>query len=134
MVRDAEEHAESDKAFQLLATARNQADNLIHATEKTLKDAKEGMVSEDEKTAIEEAIGALKEAIKGDDKEAIDEKSEALTSASAGLAEKLHAAAQAESGEEASDDAPTSGDDSAVDAEFEELEDDDENKGKDKDK
>ena len=89
MVKDAEEHAESDKAFQALATAKNQADNLIYTTEKTLKDLKDDQVSNDERSAIENAISELKEAVKGDDLTAINDKTEQLSNASSGLAEKL---------------------------------------------
>ena len=89
MVKDAEEHAESDKAFQALATAKNQADNLIYTTEKTLKDLKDDQVSDDERSAIENAISELKEAVKGDDLTAINDKTEQLSNASSGLAEKL---------------------------------------------
>src|SRR6056297_194597 len=90
MVKDAEANAEDDKKFKELAEVRNQADGLIHSTEKTLKDAGEGDVSDDEKQKIEDAIAALKEALKGSDKDDIDAKVKALTEASHSLAEKMY--------------------------------------------
>ncbi|MAZ40265.1 MAG: molecular chaperone DnaK [Legionellales bacterium] len=128
MVRDAESHADEDKAFQELVASRNQADALIHSTKKTLQEAKEGMVTEDEKTNIEAAIKDLEEVVRGDDKAAIDTKVEALSKASASLAEKMYAQAQQEQpadaqAENASADANANQDD-VVDAEFEEVNED----------
>src|SRR3990167_4673281 len=76
MVKDAEMNAEEDKKFHDLVTTRNQADNMIHAVTKAMKDAGD-KVSADEKQAIEQAILALKEAMKSDDKAQIDAKSQA---------------------------------------------------------
>lgn len=126
MVRDAESHAEEDRKFEELVTARNTADGMIHATRKTLEEAGD-KVEEGEKTAIEEAISELEEALKGDDKEAIEAKTQKLTEASSTLAQRMYAeaqqdaAAQAEPGPEAAD---AGGDPDAVDAEFEEVKDD----------
>src|SRR3546814_3916206 len=72
MVKDAEAHAEDDKKFNELIAARNQADQMIHAIEKSLKDLGE-KVEADEKKAIEDAIAAAREAVKGDDKDARSE-------------------------------------------------------------
>ncbi|AUM12158.1 molecular chaperone DnaK [Ketobacter alkanivorans] len=128
MVRDAESHAEEDRKFEELVTVRNQADGMIHATKKTLEEAAD-KVQPDEKTAIEAAITALEEALKGDDKDDIEAKTKALTEASSGLAQRLYAEQQAEGGAQATDAAADSGNagaaDDAVDAEFEEV---DENK------
>ncbi|MCP5016451.1 MAG: molecular chaperone DnaK [Ketobacter sp.] len=128
MVRDAESHAEEDRKFEELVTVRNQADGMIHATKKTLEEAAD-KVQPDEKTAIEAAITALDEALKGDDKDDIEAKTKALTEASSGLAQRLYAEQQAEGGAQATDAAADSGNagaaDDAVDAEFEEV---DENK------
>ncbi|OGT57858.1 MAG: molecular chaperone DnaK [Gammaproteobacteria bacterium RIFCSPHIGHO2_12_FULL_43_28] len=129
MVKDAEEHAAEDRKFHDLVAARNQADNMIHAVTKSLQEAGD-KVSADERKAIEEAVDALKEALKTDDKEAIEAKTKVLTDASAKMAERLYAeggaasgaaheagqAGQAESQEKKSED--------VVDAEFEEVKDD----------
>jgi molecular chaperone DnaK len=80
MVKDAEAHAEEDQRFKELVDARNQADSLMHATRKSLKEM--GDKAEDaEKQQIEAAIGELEEAMKGDDAAAIKEKTEALAQA-----------------------------------------------------
>ncbi len=122
MVKDAEAHAEEDKKFHELVTARNQADALIHATNKSLKDLGD-KVEADEKANIESAVEALQEAIKGEDKDDIEAKTNALSEASAKLAERAYAEnAEAGAGEGAAEDAQ-SGDD-VVDAEFEEVDDD----------
>lgn len=133
MIKDAEAHAEEDKKFQELVEARNQADGLVHATRKSLKD--ENMQFEDgEKEAIESAANELEEAIKGDDLEDIKAKTEALSQASAKMAERMYANAQQQAeagqqagGEQASGDNASQGDD-VVDAEFEEVDDKDNSK------
>ena len=124
MVKDAEIHAEEDRKFRELVDARNQADGLIHAAEKTLEELGEKASSE-ERLAVESAISDLKSAIEKDDKEAITAKTSALAEASGGLAQRLYAEQQAEASGDASSDA--SGDD-IVDAEFEEVDKDDESK------
>ena len=125
MVADAESHAEEDRKFRELVDARNQADGLIHAAEKTLKDLGE-KASAEERLAVENAVSDLKKALDGDDKEKIEAKTTALGEASAGLAQKLYEEKSAEGGaDEASGDA--SGDD-VVDAEFEEVDKDDDAK------
>jgi len=124
MVEDAEIHAEEDRKFRELVDARNQADGLIHAAEKTLEELGEKASSE-ERLAVESAISDLKSAIEKDDKEAITAKTSALAEASGGLAQRLYAEQQAEASGDASSDA--SGDD-IVDAEFEEVDKDDESK------
>jgi molecular chaperone DnaK len=124
MVNDAESHAEEDKKFEALITARNTADGLIHATQKTLKEA-EDKVEADEKEKIEAAITALEEAVKGDDLAEIEAKTKDLTEASGDLAQRMYAEAQAageaagagEAGEQSTAD-------DAVDAEFEEVKED----------
>jgi molecular chaperone DnaK len=130
MVKDAEAHADEDRKFHELADARNQADNMIHATEKSLKDLGEDKVSDEEKQAIDKAIEELKEVLKGDDKAAIEAKTTALAELSGKLAEKLYAdkggaeaAAAGAGGAEGAETADAGGDD-VVDAEFEEVKDD----------
>jgi molecular chaperone DnaK len=122
MVRDAEINAEEDRKFEELATARNQGDQLVHATRKMITEAGEKATAE-EKAAIETALSALEVAIKGDDKAEIDAKMTALSEVTAPLAQKMYAeqpqpGAAAQGAEEAKD----AGDD-VVDAEFEEVKD-----------
>lgn len=121
MVKDAEAHAEEDKKARELVDARNQADNMIHGTEKSLKEMGDA-VDKAEKTKIEGLISELKEAIKGDNKEAIDTKSQALMEASGSLAQQ---AAQAQQSAQAggATDGKAKTDDDVVDAEFEEVDD-----------
>ena len=123
MVRDAKAHAEEDRKFEELVTTRNQADQLIHATRKTVTEAGDKATQED-KVKIEAAIAELEEALKGEDKSQIDVKTQALAEASSALAERMYADAAA-SDQEASGEAPAdAGDSDAVDAEFEEVKDD----------
>ncbi len=124
MIRDAEAHAEEDRKFHELVTARNQADNLIHGVEKSLKELGD-KVSEDEKKAIEDAIAELKKAMEGDDKAVIEAKTQRLAELSAKLAEKAYAqggAQQQAQGEAGASQAKSEED--VVDAEFEEVKDD----------
>ena len=118
MVSDAESHAEEDRKFRELVDVRNQADGLIHASEKTLTDLGE-KASGEERLQIENAVADLKSALEGDDKEQIEAKTAALGEASGGLAQRLYEQQAAEAGAESSDDAPV--DDNVVDAEFEEV-------------
>jgi molecular chaperone DnaK len=127
MVKDAEAHAEEDRKMKELIDARNTADNLIHASEKSLKDLGD-QVEESEKAAIETAITELKEAVEGDDKELIETKTTALTEAAGKVAEKAYAQSQQQEGgenaEAGAEQAAGNADDEVVDAEFEEVKDD----------
>jgi molecular chaperone DnaK len=125
MVADAEAHAEEDKKFNELITARNQADHMVHAVEKSLKDLA-AEVQEDEKKAIEEALKDLREAMKGDDKDAVVKGTEKLAEASAKLAERAYkkAGGQQPGGEGTPGAQPAGGEakkDDVVDAEFTEV-------------
>jgi molecular chaperone DnaK len=121
MVADAESHAEEDRKFRELVDARNQADSLIHASEKTLSDLGEKASSE-ERLNIENAVSDLKGALEQDDLDAIQAKTAALAEASGTLAQKLYAEqAEQEAGE--TDASQADGED-IVDAEFEEVDDD----------
>ncbi|MGI9282045.1 MAG: molecular chaperone DnaK [Endozoicomonas sp.] len=120
MVQDAEANAAEDKKFEELAAARNTGDGLVHATRKTLEEAGD-KATEEEKTAINEALTALEEALKGDDKDLIEEKSKALSEASSGLVQKMYAEAQQPGAEGAQEAESSSTADDAVDAEFEEV-------------
>ena len=127
MVKDAEAHADEDRKVTELVNARNHAESIIHATEKSMKELGE-QVGADEKTSIEKAITELKDVIKGNDKAAIDAKTNALTELSGKLAERVYAQkAQAEGGsaEKASESGSSAADEGVVDAEFEEVKDDD---------
>ncbi len=128
MVKDAEAHAEEDRKFHELVDARNQADNLIHATRKSLEELGD-KVEADEKAKVEEAISALEEAMKGDDKALIEEKTRALAEASGKIAEKAYAQESGQSQEsatagstgEAGAGGQEGGKENVVDAEFEEV-------------
>ena len=121
MVKDAEVHAEEDRKFHELVDARNQADGLIHATEKALKDLGD-QVDEQEKSEVESKMEALKTAMKGDDKDDITAGSAALAEVSGKLAERVYKQ-QSAAGAEGADAASGAGDD-VVDAEFEEVDED----------
>ena len=131
MVKDAEANAESDRKFQELTQARNQADALIHSTKKSLEELGDKVPAE-EKTKIELASKELEEATKGDDKEAIEAKSKILTEASATLMTLMQQQAQEAAGQQQAQpedqtDAKAeekAKDDDVVDAEFEEVKDD----------
>ena len=116
MIKDAETHAEDDKKFQELITARNMADSLVHSTKQTLEELKEE-ISDEEKTTIESAVNELEESIKGDDKDDIDAKVQNLSEKAQVLAQKAQEKASAEGSETADGKA----DEDVVDAEFEEV-------------
>jgi molecular chaperone DnaK len=125
MVRDAEAHVEEDRKFEELVNLRNQADGLIHSARKSVKDAGD-KASDADKQAIETAATALEQAVKSGDKETIEAKIQALSEASTSLAQKLYAEQAAEAGGAdgaGADKAQTDGD--TVDAEFEEVKDED---------
>ena len=121
MVKDAEAHAEEDRKFHELVTARNQADSLAYGVEKSLRDLGD-QVDAEEKGRIETALSELREAIQGDDKALIEQRSQALAEVSATLAQRAAAAGEAEAGSTAS---AGGGDDDVVDAEFHEVKNDD---------
>src|ERR1700743_457208 len=121
MVKEAEAHAGEDKKRRELVEARNQADGLLHSTEKALSEHGD-KVSPDEKTAIEAGLAGLKDAIKGDDLEDIKAKTNTLAQASMKLREAMYKQ-QAES-----DAARDAAKDDVVDAEFTEVDDDKNNK------
>ncbi|MCK5727375.1 MAG: molecular chaperone DnaK [Thiotrichaceae bacterium] len=126
MVKDAEAHAEDDKKMRELVDARNQADGLIHSVEKSLKDLGD-KVPEDEKTKVTALIKEVKGAVASDDKERIDTTSQALAEASGALAQ-MAAAAEGAPEDGAPEPSANSKDDDIVDAEFEEVKDDKDDK------
>jgi molecular chaperone DnaK len=126
MVKDAEAHASDDKKRRELVESKNQADALVHSTEKSLSEFG-SKVSEADRAAIENGISDLKEALKGDDAEAIKAKSQTLAQASMKLGEAMYAAQQ--SGADGGGDSPDGGStgeskEDVVDAEFTEVDDD----------
>jgi molecular chaperone DnaK len=134
MVKDAEANKEADKKKRESVDARNQADTLIHSTEKNLKEHG-AKVSDAEKKAIEDASSALKESLKGEDIEDIKKKTETLVQASMKLGEAIYKAQQSakpESGKGEGKENKDKKDDNVVDADFEEVK--DENKDENQEK
>ncbi len=124
MVQDAEINAEADKKFEEVVAARNTADGMVHAARKTLEEAGEHATDE-ERAAIESAIAAAEEAVKGDDASAMEAATSTLTEATGSVAQKMYAEKQADeaaAGDDVSDDMAEDGD--VVDAEFEEVKED----------
>ena len=126
MVADAEANKGSDKKFEELIQARNQADGMVHATRKQLEEVGDALSAED-KAPIEEALSALETAVKGEDKADIEAKTQELIQASSKLMEAAQAQQAAAGGAEGAEQQASSGkaDDDVVDAEFEEVKDDD---------
>ena len=127
MVKDAEAHAEEDKKAKELVETNNMAEQMIHATKKSLNDLAD-KVEDKEKSDIEAAISDLEEVLKGNDKEAISEKTNKLTEVAGKLAERAYAEQQNSTNDESNANSDTSGNDNAsdndaVDAEFEEVKD-----------
>ena len=124
MIKEAESNAEEDKQKREFVEAKNQGEALIHSTEKALKDAEEKL-TEEEKTAVEDAIKSLKDVIDGDDLNSLQEKSAALSQEAMKIGEKLYqqeqeSSQQSEAGDTSED---LSGDD-VVDADYEEVKED----------
>jgi len=128
MVQDAEANAEADKKFEELITVRNSCDGMVHAARKTLEDAGEH-ASDDERAAIESAIAEAEAALKSDDKDAIEAATTKITEATGAVAQKMYAAQQAAEGAQADSAGADANEadmgDDVVDAEFEEVKDDD---------
>ena len=125
MVKEAEAHAEEDARFEEMASLRNQADGLVHSARKMASDAGD-KATDDEKQAIEAAAKDLEQALKGDDKADIEAKVQALSTATAAVAQKMYAEqAQDAAGDASSADGGDQGApaNDAVDAEFEEVKD-----------
>lgn len=136
MVQDAEANKDADRLFHELVAVRNKADNLMHATTKSLADLG-AEVSDDERKAIEKMIQELKELLKGDNKAMIEAKTTELSDAAGKISERAYAKKQQTAGAaEAGSDQPkqentsdSAGKEEAIDAEFEEVK-NDEKKGK----
>jgi molecular chaperone DnaK len=125
MVKDAEAHAAEDKKRRELVEAKNQADALVHTTEKSLAEYG-SKVSEADRSAIENALSDLKEALKGDEADAIKAKSQTLAQASMKLGEAMYAAQKqgGDDGDAAGGSGEGKGKEDVVDAEFTEVDDD----------
>ena len=138
MVKDAEANKEADRRFHELVDVRNKADNLIHSATKALADLG-AEVTEDDRKAVEKLIEELKTLIKGDDKAAIEAKTSELSERYSKLAERAAAKKQQGGGEAGGEtggaqtqegEKSASGKENVVDAEFEEVKDDEEEKVK----
>ena len=119
MISEAEANAEEDKKFRELVDIKNQGDQLMHATEKSLEELGEKVESE-ERSQVESAANDLKEALKGDDKGVIEAKIKSLGEASVGIAQKAFEEAQNKASESQGNDS-SSEKESVVDAEYEEV-------------
>jgi molecular chaperone DnaK len=126
MVKDAEANAEADKNRKALVEARNQAESLAHSSEKSLKDYGD-KVSAEEHKAIEDAIAALRAAAEGDDVADIEAKTQTLAEVSMKLGQAMYEASQKEAAE-ADAKADAAKDDDVVDADFEEIDENDDKK------
>ena len=126
MVKDAEAHADEDKKRRALVEAKNQGEALIHSTEKMIADNGD-KISDSDKSTVEAAVAALKTALEGDDVAAIEAKTQELAQASMKLGEAMYAGQQDGGGDDA--DGPGAGaggpQEDVVDADFEEVSDDD---------
>ncbi|WP_339781403.1 molecular chaperone DnaK [uncultured Thalassospira sp.] len=122
MVKDAESNADSDKKRKALVEARNQAEALVHSTEKNIAEHGD-KVDANTKSMIEDALAALKEARDGEDPEVITAKINELQQAAMKLGEAMYQAQQAEEGGAKASDSAGKADDGVVDADFEEVDD-----------
>ncbi|MBQ0818564.1 MAG: molecular chaperone DnaK [Methyloceanibacter sp.] len=124
MVKEAESHAEEDKQRRDLVEVRNQAEALVHSTDKMFTDFGD-KVSDDDKAAVEAAIAELKTAAEGEDVEAIKQKVDEVAQASMKLGEAMYQSSQAAGGEgDPSAEAGDAPDEGVVDVDFEEVKDD----------
>ncbi|MEJ8475099.1 molecular chaperone DnaK [Roseibium algae] len=129
MIKDAESHADEDKKRKELVEARNQGEALVHSTDKSLKEYGD-KVSADDKSAIETALEELKASLEGEDLEGIQAKTQTLAEVSMKLGEAMYQASQDEAEADAAaaengDEPSAVDDDDVVDADFEEVKDDD---------
>ncbi|MCR9137006.1 MAG: molecular chaperone DnaK [Alphaproteobacteria bacterium] len=129
MIKDAESNAEADKARRDAVESKNQAESLIHSTEKSLADYGD-KVGDEDRTAISDALEALKAAVEADepDAEDIKAKTTALAEVSMKLGQAMYESQQAEAAEADAEADAAASDDDVVDADFEEINDDDEKK------
>ena len=126
MVKDAEANAEDDKKFEELVKTKNNADMLVHATRKTI-DESDGKLEEDEKKQVEEALKSLEEAITSEDIEAIESSTKNLNDVLTPLTQKLYKQ-ENQDGNSESESTSEESSENTVDAEFEEVKDDEKEK------
>jgi len=127
MVKDAEAHAEEDKKRKAAVEAKNHAEALVHSTEKALSEHG-SKIGDAERSAIENAIADLKEALKGDDADAIQQKTNTLAQASMKLGEAMYKQQQEAQSAPGGGEASAEKKEDVVDAEFTEVDDDKNNK------
>ncbi|MFZ2017768.1 MAG: molecular chaperone DnaK [Methyloceanibacter sp.] len=128
MVKEAESHAEDDKKRREMVEVKNQAEALVHSTERMLKDYGDKVPAGD-KALVESAVTDLKSVLEGDDKDTIKQKVDALAQASMKLGEAMYQASQGQAAGGAGPSAEAGGpDDKVVDVDFEEVKDDDSKK------
>ena len=120
MIKDAEANAEEDKKFEGLVQAKNNADMLIHATRKSINEAGDKL-SDEEKSSVEESVKSLEEAVKSEDLSKIEEATKALNETLTPLAQKLYSAPEGSDAGDPSADPSNSSDDNTVEAEYEEV-------------
>ena len=123
MVKDAEANAEDDKKFAELVKTKNNADMLVHATRKTI-DESDNKLSDDEKKQVEDAVISLEEAIASDNIDSIESSTKSLNDVLTPLTQKLYKQESPEGGPESDSEAQDSSE-NTVDAEFEEVEEED---------
>ena len=122
MVKEAESHAEEDKKRRELVEIKNQAEALVHSTERMLKDYGDKVPAGD-KALVESAVTDLKSVLEADDKDTIKQKVDALAQASMKLGEAMYQAQQGGGAAPEGGEAGAAPDDGVVDAEFEEVDD-----------
>ena len=120
MIKDAEANAEEDKKFEGLVQAKNNADMLIHATRKSINEAGDKL-SDEEKSSLEESVKSLEEAVKSEDLSKIEDATKALNETLTPLAQKLYSAPEGADAGDPSADPSNSSDDNTVEAEYEEV-------------
>ncbi len=130
MVQDAEAHAEEDRKFDELVSARNQADGIIHSTEKALKDLGD-QVSDEERKPVDDAIADLRTALEGDDKDDIEAKTQKVSEAASPIMQKAYSQGEGGDAQAGSGESTNTGDNSedVVDADFEEVNENDKKSG-----
>ena len=124
MVKDAEANAEDDKKFEELVKTKNNADMLVHATRKTIQES-EDKLDEDEKKQVEDAVVSLEEAIASEDISSIESATKNLNDVLTPLTQKLYKQENPEAQGDASVDESTAENENTVDAEFEEVKEED---------
>ena len=124
MVKDAEANAEDDKKFEELVKTKNNADMLVHATRKTIQES-EDKLDEDEKKQVEDAVVSLEEAISSEDISSIESATKNLNDVLTPLTQKLYKQENPEAQDDASVDESTAENENTVDAEFEEVKEED---------